>query len=210
MPELEIIGIPQSTYTRVVRMAANEKGVDYKFTNSPPHSDPVDAIHPFGKVPVMRHGDVELCESKAICDYLDQNFDGPPLNPVDAVAAAKSEQWVSLINTEMDRTLIREYLFAYLFPKGEGEAPDRAFIDTLLPEMRRQLGLIDTAVGGDGYLAGDSHSVADLFVLPILTYLNSPPESGEFMSNSQNLSGYIARNQSRASFQATHPPAQTS
>jgi len=26
----------------------------------------VFAIHPFGKMPVMRHGDVELFESKAI------------------------------------------------------------------------------------------------------------------------------------------------
>jgi len=31
----------------------------------------IRAIHPFGKMPVLRHDDVELCESKAIATWLD-------------------------------------------------------------------------------------------------------------------------------------------
>ena len=62
MPELEIIGAPQSNYVWTVRIAAAEKGVPYKFTPLAPHSAEVGAIHPFGKIPVMRHGDLELFE----------------------------------------------------------------------------------------------------------------------------------------------------
>jgi glutathione S-transferase len=66
MAKVEIIGAPQSTYVRVVRMVCEEKGIPYDLTPAAPHSPPITAIHPFGKMPVMRHGDVAVCESKAI------------------------------------------------------------------------------------------------------------------------------------------------
>jgi glutathione S-transferase len=111
MSELQIIGFPQSTYVRVVRMAAEEKGVPYELVPEPPHSDAVNAVHPFGRIPVMRHGDVNLCESRAIAGYIDRNFDGPVLFPREL--AAEIDQWVSIVNTVMDKTLIRDYLFCY-------------------------------------------------------------------------------------------------
>ena len=63
----------------------------------------VDAIHPFGKIPVMRHGDVTLCELKAIATYIDRVFDGPKVIPEDPKRAAQVEQWVSLGNVEFDK-----------------------------------------------------------------------------------------------------------
>jgi glutathione S-transferase len=36
----------------------------------------VAAIHPFGKMPVMRHGDFEPCGSQAITTYLDPTVPG--------------------------------------------------------------------------------------------------------------------------------------
>jgi glutathione S-transferase len=56
-----------------------------------PHSPEVNAIHPLGKIPVMRHGDFRLCESKAIVTYIDRVFPGPKLLPDDAMACAKIE-----------------------------------------------------------------------------------------------------------------------
>src|SRR5271170_791580 len=94
MPNVEIMGPPSSTYTRVACMVCEEKAIPYELKRSPPHSPEVSAIHPFGKVPVMRHGDFELCESKAIATYLDLSFPGPKLIPTDPRLAALTEQWV--------------------------------------------------------------------------------------------------------------------
>ena len=74
MSSVEIIGIAPSTYTRVIRMACEEKSIPYELKPGPPHAAEVTAIHPFGKIPVMRHGDFELCESNAIATYLDLAF----------------------------------------------------------------------------------------------------------------------------------------
>jgi hypothetical protein len=51
---------------RVVRMVCEEKGIDYALTEVELGAREVFAIHSFGKMPAMRHGDVELFESKAI------------------------------------------------------------------------------------------------------------------------------------------------
>ncbi len=205
MSDIQIIGFPQSTYVRAVRMAAEEKGVSYELVPEPPHSDAVNAIHPFGKIPVMRHGDVNLCESRAIAGYIDRNFDGPVLFPRDL--AAEIDQWVSIVNTAIDPTLIRGYLLSYIFPKGANGEPDRAAIDALLPDVDKQLGILESAIATSGQLAGDRFTYADINILPILSYLRDMPESSARIASSSTLSDYYERHAERASFQNTIPPA---
>src|SRR5580693_7431240 len=104
MPKPEIMGSLQSSYTRAICMVCEEKGIEYVLTERPLHAPELLAIHPFGKMPVLRHGDFELCESKAIATYLDLSFPGVQVIPSDPRRAALTEQWVSLVNTVMDAT----------------------------------------------------------------------------------------------------------
>src|SRR5271169_4317490 len=112
MPELQIIGGPASNFVWVCRIVCAEKGVPYSLVSVMPHTPEVDAIHPLGKIPAMRHGDVTLCESRAICFYIDRVFPGPALTPADAVTAARVEQWVSIVNTSVDPVFLRQYFGA--------------------------------------------------------------------------------------------------
>ena len=77
MSDLQIIGAPASNFVWATRIACAEKGVPYTFIPTLPHTPEVRAIHPFGKIPVARHGAVALCESRAICLYIDRAFPGP-------------------------------------------------------------------------------------------------------------------------------------
>ncbi len=206
MAQLEIIGIPQSTYVRVARMVCEEKGVPYDLKPAAPHSPEIDAIHPFGKVPAMRHGDIELCESKAIASYIDRVFGGPKVIPDDPKQAAEVEQWVSLTNTVIDPTMIRTYLLNYIFPKGPDGKPDRAAIDGALPDMRKQAAILDKAVSKSGHLAGNGFSLADINLMPILFYVRQFPEGGEIVKSAKNLEAYFGRHSARPSFKNTMPP----
>ncbi|MDR3423209.1 MAG: glutathione S-transferase family protein [Xanthobacteraceae bacterium] len=206
MASVEIIGPAPSTYTRVARMVCEEKAIPYALKQSPPHSPDVSAIHPFGKVPVMRHGDFELCESKAIATYLDLSFPGPKLIPTDPRHAALTEQWVSLVNTKIDGTLVRTYLLNYIFPKTSDGSPDRKVIDAVVPAVRQEIELLDRAVAKGGFLAGDSFTFADINVMPILAYLKNFPESGSAIAAAKSLSAYFDRLAARPSFQKTAPP----
>ena len=62
MPELEIIGVARSNYVWTCRIACAEKGVPYTLTRGFPQTPELLALHPFGKIPVLRHGDLLLCE----------------------------------------------------------------------------------------------------------------------------------------------------
>jgi glutathione S-transferase len=206
MPELQIIGGPQSNYVRVARIACAEKGVPYTLVPVSPHTPEVDAIHPFGKIPVMRHGDVTLSESRAICFYIDHAFDGPPLAPQDPVNGARSEEWISLVNTTIDPLLIRQYLRAYFFPGASDGRPDRAAIDAALPKMEEHFSVLDRAVAKTGHLVGDGFTLADMNLLPILFFMAKGPESRAILRRSANLEAYAERHMARASLRDTVAP----
>jgi len=206
MPKPEIIGSQRSTYTRVVRMVCEEKGIDHVLTERLLGAPEIAAIHPLGKMPVLRHGEVELFESKAIATYLDRRFPGPAVFPSDPHLAALTEQWVSFVNTSVDRTLIRTYLFAYIVPKGPDGTPDRAAIEAVMPAVREQLGILDRAVAATGHLVGGEFSFADINLLPILFYIRQTPEGGEALAGAPHLSAYYDAHAARPCFARTVPP----
>src|ERR1700733_400446 len=193
MTQPEIIGSERSTYTRVVRMVCEEKGIDYLLTERWLGAPEIAAIHPLGKMPVLRHGNLELFESKAIATYLDRSFPGPYVFPADPRLAALTEQWVSLVNTVMDRTLIRTYLFAYIAPKTADGEPDREAIEAVMPALREQIGVLDKAVAKTGYLVDDQFTFADINLLPILHRVQQFPEGAEALAAAHPLAGYYDR-----------------
>jgi len=204
MAALEIIGVPQSNYVWVVRMVCEEKGVAYEFKPERPHSPAVDAIHPFGKIPVMRHGDVTLCESKAIATYIDRVFGGPRVIPDDAKLAAQVEQWVSLGNVEFDKLMIRQYVVGYAFPKEPGK-PDMAAIGAAAEKMKPQVAVLDRAVAS-GHLVGEGFTLADINILPMLFYVRRFEEGKAMLAEAKNLSAYMERHFARESFKRSAPP----
>ena len=203
----EIIGSMRSTYTRVACMVCLEKAIDYVLTETPLHAPEIFAIHPFGKMPVLRHGDVELFESKAIATYLDRSFPAPFVFPSDPHLAALTEHWVSLVNTVIDRTLIRTYLFAYIAPKTADGSPDRKAIDAVMPAVHEQLGILDKAVARTGYLVGEQFTYADINLLPILYRVRQAPEGAAALAAATHLTRYYDRHAARPSFTSTTPPS---
>jgi glutathione S-transferase len=154
----------------------------------------------------MRHGDVRLAETKAICTYIDLAFEGPPLIPRDPIGAAQTEQWISLINTGFDLVFARQYLGAYFFSGLPGGAPDRARIDAAQTKLREMFGILDRVLGQRPYLAGPDFTLADMFLLPLIYYLKQMPESGELLTASPNLTAWFERVSDRASARETVPP----
>jgi glutathione S-transferase len=205
MPELQLIGGPQSPYVWVCRLACAEKRVPYHLLPVMPHTPEVDAIHPFGRIPAMRHGEVTLCESRAICLYIDRAFDGPPLVPGDLVDAARVEQWISLLNTQIN-PLFLQYIGAYFFPRTPDGSPNRETIQAALPKLEAPFAVLDREVGATGHLVGKSFTLADMDLVPILYYLNKLPEGGAMLAKASALKTYFDSHLTRPSVAATIPP----
>ena len=202
MAELEIIGAPQSTFVRATRMALEEKRVPYKLTPAFPQSPEMLALHPYGKIPAMRHGDFTLFESRAIIFYADRVFEGPRLVPDDPKTAARAEQWASAIASSAFPALfayMRENFFA------SGGRRNEAAVAASLPNMRKHIDILEEAAGGGNCLAGETFTIADLYLMPLLDYLRALPESGAMLG--ANLTRYFKRHCERPCFTATTPPA---
>jgi glutathione S-transferase len=206
MSKLQILGAPQSNFVWVTRIVATEKGIPYDLEPVFPHTPTVDAVHPFGKIPAMRHGEVALCESRAICQYIDRAFEGPSLCSGSPAQSSRTEQWVSILCTHVDLLLMRQYAGAYFFPKTADGNPDRKLIDSVLAAMKLQFEKLDRAVTATGYLAGDSFTLADAYLVPILYYMDQLPESSRMLAECSNLRDYLARHLQRPSVKTTIPP----
>jgi glutathione S-transferase len=206
MPELQIIGAPQSNYVWVTRIACYEKNVPYVLVPVMPHTPEIDAVHPLGKIPALRHGDLLLAESRAICFYIDHAFDGPPLVSRDPAEGARTEQWVSIVNTHFDVLVARPYVGAYFFPGTSDGSPNRAVIETALPKLEGQFAMLDRAVAKTGHLVGSTFTLADMNLLPMLFYLDKLPESGAMLRRNASLRAYFEHHLARTSVNETIPP----
>jgi glutathione S-transferase len=174
MLDVHVIGLPQSNFVWAVRIALSEKGVAHEVISAPPHSPEVTSLHPLGKIPVLRHGNLVVCESRAIIDYIDAMFDGPRLVPTDLRGRINSGIWTSIVTTSIEPLLVRQYLFAYMFPETADGKPDRAAIDALLPKMEAAFDTLENAIrswdiGGDAFGRHDAYLVPILYLFPVST-----------------------------------------
>lgn len=206
MSELQIIGTPHSNFTWTTRIVCAEKGVPYLHSQLRPHTPEVERINPFGLIPVMRHGDVQVFEARAICTYIDRSFPGPSLIPLDPVRAALTEQWVSAVTTSVDRLLMRQYVLKHATPGTTDGKPDRAAIEAALTLMPTQFAMLDRVVSTTGHLVGNAFTLADAYLVPILFFMTKLPESAEMLAGARSLQSYFERHFNRASIRDTAPP----
>ncbi len=205
MSDVTVYGITLSTFVRTVRMALEEKGVAYKVEPVRPHSDEINALHPFGKVPAFKHGNVTLCETVAIGTYIDDVFDGPALVPADAIARAHMHKWISLYNENGAPIMGPSMVIQRLVRPMMGEEPDEERIAEAIPKIRKCLEVFDGALAGKDWLVGDSLSLADLFPVPMIAYIHMTPESDELLKGLVNFNRWYDAIAARESFKNTIP-----
>lgn len=204
---VKIYGAPQSTYVRTARMICEEKGIDYDLEVVDIAADDYRAIHPFGKMPGFRHGDVQLYETPAIGFYLDTTFDGPALQPSDTLGMARMIQWISATCDYGYQALIRELVIPRFVLPMRGETPDEEAIKAALPRVETFLKVADATLAKSNYLAGDALSLADLLLVPCAFYLSMLPEGKELLPKYRHVGAWLERMMARPSFAATMPPA---
>lgn len=193
--KITLYGFAQSTYVRTARLVCEEKSIDYSIEPGGFGSAEFRALHPFGKMPAMRHGKVVLGESLAIASYLDQVFDGPSLIPDDATARAHVLQWSTSCIDYLYDAVVRQLLKAM----QAGVTPD----DEVLAKSREVLAGFDGAIGRGGHLVGASVTLADLYLWPMLAFAAAQPAGKALLADFPGLSSAIALAESRESYNRT-------
>ncbi|WP_192178962.1 glutathione S-transferase family protein [Mesorhizobium amorphae] len=199
-----VYGADFSVYVRIVRLALEEKGIDYELV-------PVDVFasegipawylehHPFGRIPAFEHDGFRLFEASAIASYVDEAFDGPALQPTDARARATMNQIIGMLDAYAYRAMVWDVAVERL----ENTPPDEALIASGLRQADTVLSVL-TALKSEGpWLLGSQLTLADLHAAPVIGYFLKVAEGRELLATFPEIRDWWARIAGRASFART-------
>jgi glutathione S-transferase len=141
------------------------------------------AMNPFGQIPVLKDGELVLADSNAILVYLARRYDksGQWL-PTDPVGAARVQRWLSVA--------------AGALAFGPAAARRICLLSTPqdLPTAqniaRGLLGVLDTVLASEPYLAGNTPTIADL---ALYAYVARAPEGGVDLAPLGNVNAWLGR-----------------
>jgi glutathione S-transferase len=208
MYEFVLHGIPASPYTRAAALGLEEKGADYRIAAMAPRDEKLPAYlkrHPFGRVPLLVHGDFELYETQAILRYLDRVVPGSPLTPRDAKAEARMNQICGITDWYVMPHLSFGITFDRLVAPRLGWPVDEAKITASIPRAATCIAEIARLLGDRPFVTGESLSLGDLLLAPHLVFFARTPESAAILEPQPALRAWIERMAARPSFQATMP-----
>ena len=171
----QLYGANYSVYVRIVRLALLEKGVAYdqhEIDIFAPGGPPVDYLrrHPFGRIPAFSHAGFTLYESSAIVRYVDEAFSEPDLQPRDAKSRARMNQIISIADNYLYRPLVWG-IYVARDEAAKSNAPlDQLAFDDAVAKSRCCLAAIVDLCAGAPWLVGETLSLADLHLAPMIAY----------------------------------------
>ncbi|UEM15870.1 glutathione S-transferase family protein [Bradyrhizobium barranii subsp. barranii] len=183
MSETIVYGFPRSTFVNIVRLVLTHKDVAYRFEDLEPVMGRSEhlALHPFNRVPIFRHGDFTVYETRAIVGYIDEVFAGARLTPQNPHARARMNQWIGVVDSYVYPYMIYHVTHERLVFPELGIASDEKVVAHALPKVENALVAIERELAdGRDYLLGPELSIADFYLLPS-TFAFSLTEEGKAM-----------------------------
>jgi glutathione S-transferase len=206
MNEFTIYGVPGSPYVRAALLGLEEKGCAWRL-----HAMPFGAFkapehlqrHPFGRIPVMDHGDFRLYEVQAILRYLDRIISEPRLTPRDPRAEARMNQICGITDWYFMPQVSAQITFQRMVAPKIGRPVDEARIADAIPRAEVCVAEISRLMGDRPFVAGDALSIADLLLAPQLTMFAEVTEGAAMLQPHANIRSWVERMNARPSMKAT-------
>lgn len=205
VPQVRIFGTVISTYTRIVQIACEEAGISHETIATPANSP--QNRHPFGKVPVVEIDGLELIESVAIAQYIDNAHGHGALQPADPASRAVMDKWIAVANTYLFPLFEEGLVMPWIMQRVAGIAPDPEKINQALPNISRALGFLEAEMQRDGawtIASGEAGiTLADVFLYPVLRSLELTPQGEVGIAQCDHLKAWLESLKNRPSILAT-------
>ena len=151
-----------STFSQRTRVVLLEKSIEFTSTEINLQNKTADftQISRYGKVPAIKHGDVEIYESAIINEYLEEVFPQPSLLPYSLGVKAIARIWIDYANSRLVPAFNK---FLRSKHTEEQEQGRREFTEALLYIEQEGLGKLS---GNGSYFLGDKLSLVDISFYP--------------------------------------------
>lgn len=198
---LDFYNHPLSPWAKQVHLILEEVGLPYQekaldLQNGEQRRAPFKQISPYGRVPAISVDGFNLSESGAIVRYLVQKTERFDLYPASLEDRAQVEQWTEFLNRHINKPLVDLYWNRTMVYKFGG-TPDAALIEKSDKNLKRDFAALEEHLVGRNYLVGASCTLADLMVLPFLSFWK---EAGWDMAPYPAASAWLARLSERKSW----------
>ena len=209
---------PLCPFSRKVRILLGEKSIAYDLVQRRPwdEGDDLWRLNDAGRVPVLedKARNIALCDSRAICEYLEETVERLPMLAGSALARAETRRLVALFeenfHADVVAPLLREKMTKRLVLR---QPPDGRALREAMKRAHGHLDYIDWLVDNRSWLAGSTMSLADLAAaaqVSVADYLGGIDWRGHDQAR-----GWYAVFKSRPSFrpllaekmEGIHPPS---
>ncbi|MDO9076237.1 MAG: glutathione S-transferase family protein [Brevundimonas sp.] len=201
-------GYRYSSYTRTVRLALLTKEVDHSYSEADPFSEVADSLsnmHPFGRVPVLQHGSLEVFETGAITRYIDRAFQGQALQPDGPFNLARMDQVIGVIDAYAYRPMVRQVASHGFSRPHFGEDYRSEEVDAGMQASRPVLRFLNRVAEEGAVLTGQTLTLADFHLAPVIDYFTRPEEGRRALSEYLALSKWWRTLATNKHIRATDP-----
>ena len=170
-----LIGNPVSPYVRKVLAICAAKGVEPAIDPITPFrgDESFSAISPLRRIPVWIEGDLTLCDSSVIAQYLEDTRPEPSMLPADPKDRARARWIEEYADTRLFDVLGWKLFFQIAIkPRILKETMDRDLVErTKAVEIPETFDYLETLMPQDGFLFGAEAGLADFSLAP--AFLNA-------------------------------------
>lgn len=200
MSQLQLYGIEQSIYCKIVTLVLKLKEVSFQHVETNVFLDAevkekYSALNPFKKIPTLIHNEFSLYEASAISSYIDETFSGKELQPTSPKHRARMNQIISVMDSYAYQPIVWGIYVECSVKPSKGELPDYTLVNKSLEEAKACLDVLTTFLAEQNYFIGDEPSLADCHVFPMLECLGKCAEGQALLNAYQNIEQWQLRMQ---------------
>ncbi len=142
------------------RFVLNEKACDFEIQdvnlyNKPPE---IDAMNPYGDVPILVERDLTLYNPNIINEYIDERFPHPQLMPADPIQRARARLFLYTFEREL-------FSFVRVLENRDETEKRKAIARN---QIREQLMQLSPIFAKNKFLMGDEFTMLDVMMAPLL------------------------------------------
>lgn len=142
------------------RFVLYEKGCDFEVQdvdlyNKPPE---IDAMNPYGEVPILVERDLTLYQANIINEYIDERFPHPQLMPADPIMRARARLFIYTFEREL-------FSFVRVLENRDETEKRKSIARNQIKEQLIQLSPVLTK---NKFLMGDDFTMLDVTLAPLL------------------------------------------
>ena len=163
----QLYQFPLCPFSRKVRLLMGEKNISYELVRENPweERDEFWALNPAGRTPVLHDPEknLTLCDSRAICEYLEETVERSPMINGTASGRAEIRRLTALMDEnfygDVTAPLLHERMKKRLILK---QSPDSRVLRDAMRLVHGHLDYLDWLIDNRAWLAGPTMSLADL------------------------------------------------